>query len=71
MKKKYQKFFKKDESSNIVVRQIVHEEEFELTEETLDRMERNSNVQIENARRLILEMEEKLEEVKKLRKLLK
>jgi hypothetical protein len=72
MRKRIETFEKKnnDKKDFKIIRRLVHEEEFVLTEEVLDRLERNANAEIDRANSLILEMQEKLKECAKLRKIL-
>ncbi|KKQ79262.1 MAG: hypothetical protein UT03_C0064G0005 [Candidatus Moranbacteria bacterium GW2011_GWD2_38_7] len=70
MKKIKEEFIKKSTKDNIIIRRAIHEEEFELNLEIIERMEKNANVQISNAQQLIKEMQQKLEECQKLRELL-
>lgn len=52
------------------IRKIIHEDEFILTEEEIERMEINAKSQIEQADKLKEAMNEKLLECEKMRKML-
>lgn len=55
----------------IITRRLVHEEDFELSLEEIERMEKNANARIALANRDIEAANEKLEECQKLREMLK
>ena len=65
-------FIKKseDENDKIMIRQLIQEEEFELSLNEIERMERGANKQIEMSNEVITNMRNKLKECEKLRKLL-
>ena len=61
---------KVDKKDKKMIRRLVTEEEFELSLEEIERMERSANMQIEMANELIEDMQAKLAEYAKLRELL-
>lgn len=71
-KTKVEDFRKKSTNKNnkTIIRRMVQEEEFELSLEEIERMERNANAQIDMANQLIVDMQAKLAQCVELRKLL-
>lgn len=65
-------FIKKTADINdmTIVRQVVKKEEFQLTLAEIERMEKNSQVQIDVANQIIETMNNKLAKCRKLRELL-
>jgi uncharacterized protein (DUF2344 family) len=61
---------KKEKKVITITRQLVHEEDFILSIEEIERMEKNSNAIIEKANYEIEIANQKLEECKKLREML-
>lgn len=72
MKTRTEEFVKKnvDKKDKTIIRRLIQEEEFQLNLEEIERMEKNANIQIVNANQVISEMNKKLTECQKLRKLL-
>jgi hypothetical protein len=66
-------FIKKstNKKDKIIIRRLIKEEEFTLSMGEIERMEKNAQVQINNANALITQMNVKLDECKKLREILK
>jgi len=72
MENRTEEFIKKntDEKDMTIIRRLIQEEEFILSLEEIERMEKNAQVQIDNANQMILQMQMKLKECEKLRKIL-
>jgi hypothetical protein len=68
-----EEFIKKstNKKDKIIIRRLIKEEEFTLSMGEIERMEKNAQVQINNANALITQMNVKLDECKKLREILK